>query len=435
MTAVGVEPVIDLGYVRATDGTPGPPPPGAGRRAVALTAIVVALLAAGGAAVPLPTLTAVELPETLVASSFAAAGDRLYRTTSPDPGADDAVWTLTAHTLPDGSELWHAPYDVPGGRIYAVTDAGPVVVVVGGSTVGRQLTTAAFDATSGRPLWTVEGDVVVADDRRTGLWTGGPTPRLNGIDLGDGRPLWSEPLNARVSVEPRPDGVLVLGRGGLVQLRDPRTGAVVRSATPFGDGVAPIASLTVGGSTVLWFVGAAGTGVAALDPETFAVRWRKVHPVDGGGFARCGPYVCVSGYGGVDALDPLTGATAWRAEDTRYVVDFGTNLLVMDSVPGGIGPVRTVEPATGAPVDDVRGWRTGSSAGGGPPVLSRTLPGDSRTALAFLGPPTGVLRPLGFVPEVVLGCQGALAAVVCRTPDGELRVWGLDRAELAFTRA
>jgi outer membrane protein assembly factor BamB len=393
------------------------------------------LLTAGGAAVPPPTLTAVALPETLIATSFAAAGDRLYRTTSPYPGADDAVWTLTANTLPDGRELWHSRYDVPGGRIYSVTDAGPVVVVVGGSTITRQRTTAAFDATSGRPLWTVEGDVVVAGDHRTGLWTGGSPARLTGIDLRDGRQLWSEPVTARVSLEPRPDGVLVLGRGGLVQRRDPRTGAVIRSATPFGDGVSPIASLTVDGSTVLWFVGAAGTGVAALDAETLAVRWQQGHPVDGGGFARCGPYVCVSGYGGVDALDPRTGATVWRARDTRYVVDLGTNLLVMDSVPGGIGPVRTVEPATGAAVDDLRGWRTGGGAGGGPPILSRTLPQENRTALASLGPPTGTLRPLGVVPEVVLGCQRGDVAVVCRTPDGELRVWGLDRAELAFTRA
>lgn len=435
MTAVGVEPVIDLGDLRAWNATPPPPPPGVGRRAVALTAIVVALLTAGGAAVPLPTLTAVDLPETLVASSFAAAGDRLYRTTSPDPGADDAVWTITANALPDGRELWNSPYDVPGGRIYSVTDAGPVVVIVGGATITRQRTTAAFDASSGRPLWTVEGDVVVAGDHRTGLLSGGSPARLTGIDLADGRQLWSEPAFARLSVEPRPDGVLVLGRGGLVQRRDPRTGAVIRSATPLGDGVAPIASLTFGDSTVLWFVGGTGTGVAALDVETLAVRWRQGHPVDGGGFARCGPYVCVSGYGGVDALDPRTGATVWRAGDTRYVVDLGANLLVMDAVPGGIGPVRTVRPATGDIVDDLRGWRTGGGAGGGPPILSRTPPGESRTVLASLGPPSGTLRPLGFVPEVVLGCQRGATVVVCRTPDGELRVWGLDRAELAFTRA
>ena len=50
MTAVGVEPVIDLGDVRVERDT-SPPPPGAGRRALALTAIGVALLTAGGAAV------------------------------------------------------------------------------------------------------------------------------------------------------------------------------------------------------------------------------------------------------------------------------------------------------------------------------------------------------------------------------------------------
>ena len=72
---------------------------------------------------------------------------------------------------------------MPGGRIYSVTAAGPVVVIVGGATITRQRTTAAFDAASGRPLWTVEGDVVVAGDHRTGLLSGGSPARLTGIDL------------------------------------------------------------------------------------------------------------------------------------------------------------------------------------------------------------------------------------------------------------
>jgi hypothetical protein len=433
MTVVQVEPTIDLGRLRVPDDGEPPDPTPPRSRALPLAAVVTLLLTLGGAVPFGPTLIPVVPSTTLVASSFAVAGDRLYRTTSPVPRADDAVWTLTAHALPDGRELWATPYPVPGGRIYRVVTAGPVIVVVGGALLGRERTTAAFEAAGGRSLWAVDGEVVVSDDRRTGFFTAGSSPGLVAIDLVDGRPLWNAPLGARVAVEPLPGNLLVLGRDGLVEVRDPRTGVVRRSGRPFGDGVSPISSVTVGGATVLWYVGGTGTGLAGLDPTTLAVRWRRAHPVDGGGFAPCAGSVCVSANGGVDGVDPATGRTTWRVPEARYVTELGGSLLALDYVPGGVGPVRTVVAGSGATMADVRGWRTGS-AGSGPAVLTRLPTRESGTILAVLGPPAGVLRRMATVPDVVVGCQGGLGSLVCRTPEGELRLWRVE-AELAFTRA
>lgn len=433
MTTVQVEPLIDLGPLRVPDAGEPPEPVPPRSRAVPLVAVLALLLTLGGAVPFGPTLIPVVTPATLVAASFAVAGDRLYRTTSPVPREEDAVWTLTAHALPDGRELWATSYPVPGGRIYRAVTVGPVIMIVGGAMLGRERTTAAFEASSGRFLWAVDGEVVVADDRRTGFYTDGGTPGLVGLDLVTGRTLWTVPIQARIAVEPLPGRVLVLGRDGLVEARDPRTGAVQRSARPLGDGVSPISSVTAGGTTVLWYVGADGTGVAGLDPTTLTVRWRRTHPVDGGGFAPCAGSVCVSANGGVDGLDPATGRTAWRVPDARYVTELGGSLLASDYVRGGIGPVRTVEAGTGATVTDVRGWRTGS-AGSGPAVLARLPSNGPGTILAVLGPPAGVVRPLETVPEVVVGCQGGLGSLVCRTPEGQLRLWRVE-AELAFTRA
>jgi hypothetical protein len=429
MTTSEVERVIDLGDARANP--PGGERPPARVRGVPVVAVLVALLTLGGAAVPPPTFSAVVPPAVLVASSFAVVGDRLYRSTSTDPRVEDATWTLSAHDLTDGRQLWYAPYDVPGGRIFDVVTAGPVLVVVGGATIGRLRSTAAFDARTGRPLWALAGEVVVASDRRTGVvLTGGPSPRLTGIDLADGRTLWTDAVTARTAVQPLAGRLLVVGRDGRVERRDHRTGEVERAAAPLRPGESPAAALTTAGVTLLWYVGPSGTGVAAIDPETLALRWRRDRPVDGGGFAPCGPQVCVSAGGGVDGLDPATGATVWHIDEARYVVELAGHLVALDSVPGGIGPVRTVAPGSGAPLADLRGWRTGDGG-----VLYRTRLGESGTTLAVLGPPAGALRPLAAVPEVVLSCQRGDTAVACRTPDGELRIWRLDAAELAFTRA
>ncbi|HEY6596253.1 MAG TPA: PQQ-binding-like beta-propeller repeat protein [Asanoa sp.] len=419
-----VEPLIDLGDMHAVP--PEPEQPARPRAGVwrAATASLSALIALGGSTVPVAPLTPTATHVYGIGSSFAVDGDRLFATRSN--GA--AAWTLAAVELPDGRELWRTPYDVHGGRIVRIATVGEIVLAVGGDNGGEARRSIAYEAASGRRLWTVDDDVVALADDRTGIVSRDGGTGLVGLDLRTGRRLWTAALPGPSVVEPldRADGrLLVLARSGTVQLRDAARGAVLRAVEPFDAGQVPIAAVPVGGAAVLWYVGAGGTGIVGLDPQTLAVRWWHEHPVEGGGFAACAALLCVSGDGGVDALDPSDGRLVWHTDPARYVVDLGAQLVVLDEASGGIGAVRTVDPATGMTVSDLSGWRTGTR--GGDPVLALTPAGDGYTVLAVLGPPSGVVHSLGAVPGVALSCQRGRTAVVCRMTTGELRIWRLGR--------
>jgi hypothetical protein len=146
------------------------------------------------------------------------------------------------------------------------------------------------------------------------------------------------------------------------------------------------------------------------------------YDIDGGGIGRCLALVCVSSQGDVLALDPADGQMRWRARDVSYVVEARGQLVGLGPVPGGLGPVRTVDPDTGAQLADLHGWRTG---GRGDPVVTRIPLGAAHTVLALLGPPSGALRPLGTASEVLLTCQSGPGAIVCRTTNGTLRIWAV----------
>jgi hypothetical protein len=197
---------------------------------------------------------------------------------------------------------------------------------------------------------------------------------------------------------------------------------VLRQVTPLGAGALPLSGLSAGGGLVLWFADHGGTGLVGLDPATLDVRWRMPYDIDGGGLGRCLALVCVSSHGDVLALDPVSGRLRWRARDAAYLVEARGRLVALGSVPGGLGPIRTVDPDTGDEVADLRGWRTGAR---GDPVVIRIPVGGSDTVIALLDAPSGVLRPLASAPEALLACQSGTVAIVCRTATGLLRVWAV----------
>jgi outer membrane protein assembly factor BamB len=364
--------------------------------------------------------------------------------------------------LPAGEALWTAPYAPTGERIVRIDIAGPVLLVSGGETTGRIRRTDAYEAATGRRLWSVPEELVVDVDANTGYASSADPPRLRALDLATGRQLWSAepkdrftfaavggaaPVAGRIPPRVAPEseanavgggeggatvaagsgaggtGLLALFvRSGRVELRDARTGTVLRQATPLGAGALPLSGLSAGGGLVLWFADHGGTGLVGLDPATLDVRWRMPYDIDGGGLGRCLTLVCVSSHGDVLALDPVSGRLRWRARDASYLVEARGRLVALGPVPGGLGPIRTVDPDTGAEVADLRGWRTGAR---GDPVVIRIPAGGSDTVIALLDAPSGVLRPLGSAPEVLLACQSGPVAIVCRTATGVLRIWAV----------
>ena len=454
--------VIDLGYV---DAEPVAAP--ARRRPLwpPLTVLAVAALTLGGAAVPTPPLTETVTAVAGAGSSYAVVGDRLYLVRDDAARGEDPDRTLVALTLPAGEPLWATPYAPTGERIIRIDTAGPVVLVSGGETTGRIRRTDAYAAATGRPLWAVQEEVVVDAAAGTGYVSRADPPRLRVLDLATGAPLWTAdftdrftftavggpaPVAGRIPAREAPEseanavgadtggatvtagegGSVPLGdgrlavvvRSGGIELRDARTGAIVTAADPLGPGTLPLATVSAGGGLVVYYAQRGGTGLAGFDPDSLALRWRASVDIDGGGLGRCLALVCVSSRGDVIALDPVTGRQRWRTADASYLVEARGQLIALGSVPGGLGPVHTVDPDTGDTVADLRGWRTGAR---GDPIVTRIPLGTPRTVIAQLGPPTGVLRPLGTAAEVLLSCQSGPVAVVCRTAAGELRIWAL----------
>ena len=276
---------------------------------------------------------------------------------------------------------------------------------------------------------------MVAGRPRTGLWAGGPTPRLNGIDLGDGRPLWSEPLNARVSVGRGPTACWCSGAAGSCSCA---TRVPVRwSAPPRRSATAsrrsrrsPSAGRRCCGTSA-----PRGTGVAALDPETLAVRWRQGAP---------------GRRGRLRALRPVRLRERLRrrrrpgpAHRRDRVAGRGHPLrrrLRAPTAGHGLGAGRHRPGAHGRAGHRRAGRRPARlayrrGAGGGPPVLSRTLPGDSRTVLAFLGPPTGCCGRWASCPRWCWGASVPWRRSSAARRTGNCGSGGSTGLELAFTRA
>ena len=187
----------------------------------------------------------------------------------------------------------------------------------------------------------------------------------------------------------------VFFRSGRVELRDARTGRVLRRPPRWATSVLTLTGLSIGGVLALSYAAHGGTGIVGLDPNTLGVRWRMPYDIDGGGIGRCLALVCVSSQGDVLALDPADGRLRWRAQDASFVVEARGQLVALGPVPGGLGPVRTSTRTPGLEIADLHGWRTG---GRGDPVVTRIPLGAAHTVIALLGPPTGVLRPLGTAP-------------------------------------
>ncbi|SNT32611.1 PQQ-like domain-containing protein [Asanoa hainanensis] len=419
--------------------------------------LAAASLVLAGSLVPRPPLTATATRFGGPGSSFAVAGDRLYVVRR----VSEVARTLTAMRLPGGEELWSAAYAPTGERIIRIDLAGPVVLVSGGETTGRIRRTDAYDLDTGRRLWWAPAELVVDADANTGYASDADPPRLRALDLATGRELWSADVGDRFTftaiggaapvagrMPPRvapesesnavggtgaatvatgtsgsgtggPGRLAVFVRSGRIELRDARAGTLLRQAAPLGDEVLPLSGLSVGGALVLWYADHGGTGIVGLDPETLGVRWRMPYDIDGGGIAPCLALVCVSSHGDVLALDPADGRLHWRVEDASYVVEARGQLIALGSVPGGLGPVHTIDPDTGAELADLHGWRTG---GRGDPVVTRIPLGAPRTVLALVEP---TLRRLGTAPEVLLTCQSSPTAIVCRTANGTLRIWAV----------
>lgn len=409
--------------------------------------LILLLVTMAAAAVPPRPLPEVVLATGLGASAF-TVGDRLI---VADPVSLRAgnQW-LSAYRLPDGAQLWRVRMPLSGNAGPATMAGGTLVMSAEWGTVIPS-ETVALDLATGTERWrrlawlegaTETGDILLWTSQ-FGDWRRGEerpgTLRLVSADTGSER--WSVPLPAgAVRTYRRQDGVhagpgaaairqIVIGLpSGEIQIRDVRTGQVLRSARlPALQSGHPYLDL-IGDLLLLGDDG--GRGIVAYALDDFAPRWRitrRTSPYEWGPLP-CAHLICFFGEtGGVRALDPGTGRELWTL-GRRWggLLAEGDHLLAVttEATESLARSLAVVDPATGAVVGTLGAWNVlGSTPDNG---LLAIRPGpEERTWLVRLDPNSGEYRLLDRLREVSGDCQVGSGVLHCRRMDGSIGFWRL----------
>ncbi|GLI02762.1 outer membrane protein assembly factor BamB family protein [Phytohabitans aurantiacus] len=413
------------------------------------------LAVAGSAPAPAAALTEVASHPLAEEADFAVLGDRLFVAASPAAGSEKPAAgsekseqaapaagsdkgvsgraTLTAYELPGGRRLWRAPYESSVEQFVTVQRGDGVVLVTGllqGERYGTP--TTVLDAATGQVKWTTPLRLTVSDDGRTGF-VGGATVRA--LDLATGRDLWSAAFPADAAVRSVTSGrALVLTSTGEGQLRDGRTGAVLRTGAMLPAGVTPNLSTAIDGAIMVGYEDAAGSRrVAGFAADTLERRWeRTLSDDDAPRFGACGRLVCTARPGGVVAVDPATGAQRWDVPGADTVFETG-GVVVAARWPDRLA---AIDPASGRTLVELDDWDTAMSGRDDAPLIgvyskergskekdSEEKVSETTSWLALIEPRGSALRHLGSVPHRVWDCVAGTRSVVCRAPGGQVRVW------------
>jgi outer membrane protein assembly factor BamB len=378
------------------------------------------LAVAGSAPAQAAALTEVASHPLAEDADFAVLGDRLFVAAASEDGGRP---TLTAYELPGGRMLWRAPYESSVEQFVDVQRGDGIVLVTGLLQGERYATpTTVLDAATGQVKWTTPLRLAVADDGRTGF-VGGATVRA--FDLATGRDLWSAAFPADAAVRSVGSGrALVLTGAGEGQLRDGRTGAILRSGPMLPAGVTPNLSTATDGAIMIGYQDATGgRRVVGYAADTLERRWeRTLSDDDAPRFGACGRLVCTARPGGVVAVDPATGVQRWDVPGADTVFETG-GIVVAARWPDRLA---AIDPASGRTLVELDGWDTALNARGDVPLVGVAHKKEAKARqswLVLIEPHGSAPRHLGPVPDRVWDCVAGTASVVCRAPGGRARVW------------
>ncbi|QOC92915.1 outer membrane protein assembly factor BamB family protein [Micromonospora craniellae] len=429
--------VIDLGELtEPTDQPPRRRRTVAGSRhfRAALLAVVVLMSMAGAApptrrvyaTVPVPLGASLHLTADqifAVVPGTDATGDRPELLAFPPP--ERAIGTPPKLTpswrvlLPSGH--W-------GFRVQSVADDG--VLVSTSAEAPENSHSLLLDARTGRPRWREPGVALHDDPRRALLRTHRESMpnTLRAIELPSARELWSVPLSAS-SVDYRlrdgaVDAIVVSTLDGDVEVRDPETGKVRHRLPAPADDPAGYQSAWVVGDLVA--VVRNSNTVAAYAVDGLAPRWQTTVPTVYH-VTVCAALLCAwMASGGVQVLDPATGAARW---DDRNVGDLllagERRALALSGRASGATELVTVDMTTGAVLADHGTWEQVHRYEYAPHLLAvRPVP-DVGLVLARLDPDQDQARPIEVLAGARGGCQARYDLVACRRQDGDFGVWRL----------
>ncbi|MEU4214395.1 PQQ-binding-like beta-propeller repeat protein [Actinoplanes sp. NPDC026623] len=393
-----------------------------------ILAVIVLLSSAASAAPPPPALSH-------VLTMSVGPGDPYTLTEGGDLLAQ-TYGRISAYSLGDGRLKWEAGSASP---TYRLRTGGGLVLLRPWSADRADPGTTAISLNSGAAQWRRSGSIVTIAGSSTLLAvTGvrsmsGSGRRVQGpvdaIDPVSGTTRWQVdvPSTAVLLGVPGPAGqrtrMLLVHDDRTAAVHDLGTGALLASASMPPADYGPDNPVVSGGLLLLRHPTTDGRMVSAFDPVTLELRWSRPAGL-AFGVTPCGDLACFTGPDGVRAVEPSSGAqrwfkSGWRSVDVRngMVVAYGT-------AAGETDPVGVIDPATGAVLTGLHGWRPVPAPGGGDRMLvTRLVDGSTRTMVAVVGP--GDARPelLADLPAGTGDCQAAPSRLVCRSTSGELIVW------------
>lgn len=419
---VGV--VIDLGEVQREPPLVSGRPLVRGRR-LPLAAFALVLLALlGGAAVSPRELQPALVPARLGDAMFVEA-DRVHLIS--------AAGLVSTYALPGGRLLSRTPVAVTG-PVYQVSSSGAALLVsYQVNTLGEDATVAVQTGTP-RELWRVPARLLTfsrADNLavvrlRNDSWYG--------VDLETGQRKWElqQPALGYTTMAAYaagfPQRLVTVAATGHLEVRDTVSGTMVAQADVPAKRSWPGQGVSVWPAGDLVLVGGLG-GVTAYGINDLTVRWttsldltrRYVQP-------DCAGAVCVISFrGGLQVIDPATGALRWSSLRWNGADAIGKDLLVY----GGEGlearyPLAVVNTATGDLIRDYGPWRpAGPVRTDGSVVVLRQRIGADTVHYGLLNPQIPTVRIMGAAADVSGDCQATRDVLVCRRIDAAVAIWPL----------
>ncbi|WP_433296609.1 PQQ-binding-like beta-propeller repeat protein [Actinoplanes sp. CA-030573] len=421
--------VIDLGLERGEPPTYDSP----GRPTVplwfpaAILAVVVLMLTAGSVAPARSPLATIFRLQVGPADTYALSGDgQLLAQT---------FGLLTSYDLTSGQMRWQAGQSTPAYRLRLSED---LVLMRPWTTGATEPGTTAVSVFTGASQWERPGNVItVAGSSRllavssvrsltgTGRRVQGP---IEAVDSTTGRTLWTVPVPSTAvllgvpGVADESSRMLLVHDNRTFAVHDLDTGKLLATAKVPAADYNPDNPVVADGKILLRHPGEAGAEISAYDPVTLKQLWTE--PAGSSyQMQACGVLACLSGAGGVRAIDPATGDTLWTRRGWQEIEQFGTLFVAYGGTDGTI-PLGVVDVETGALRLSLRGWRPVTGGGeDGNLLLVRAADTRGRTMVAVARPGDARPRVLGALPAGTGDCQAAPSRLVCRTMYGELVVW------------
>ncbi|MET8278185.1 PQQ-binding-like beta-propeller repeat protein [Micromonospora sp. NPDC005174] len=424
-------PIIELGEVRGEPvAQPTARPPRAVGRPLRTAAVLLLALVALTGATAVRHRTVTSVPTAPGASAYLTE-DAIVVVDASTPSGDRYL-TVYDQPGPTGGDnvrrRWRAPLERSGDYVSAWMQRG-MLLAVGVSTADGVLETTAFDAETGQRRWrnpgivqrATDGGMLLVNDTEDGLGS------VSRVTPDTGRVLWSVPAPFGGTDFHRQgdqvDQVVFVQPTGEVQVYDADTGDLRHSVDTLPGARSAFQRVQVADDLVL-LVPPGSTELVAFRLPAMAPAWRSPVPLVAWA-VPCADLLCaVQQTGGIQMIDPATGAVRWSDRGPDMLVDVRRDRLLVATSEQRYA-VRDAR--TGRERAELGRWQLVNQVRREDTLLGVRPTPDGRLVVAELDLAAGRTRILDVLPGVVGGCQAAQPVLLCRRLDGSTALWRLPR--------